>query len=314
VNVILHFTAGPVLSSQIAHLCDGHVDVTICPPDDKRKFAAVLPQAEVLWHVLEPATEAIIDAASRLKMIQKIGVGINTIDLDAARARGIAVCNLPGTNARAVAELTLMLMLTTLRRLPYVHSAVQAGRGWSLASDALDAMSELGSRTIGLIGCGATPRILIPVLLALGSRVIYHSRTVRPDIPIEHRPLDSLLGESDVVSLHVPLTPQTERLIDAKALARMQPGSVLINTARGGLVDQVALANALAAGHLGAAGLDVFAQEPVDHGDPLLRLENVVLTPHIAWLTTETFGRSLPLAVENCRRLEAGRELLFRVA
>jgi phosphoglycerate dehydrogenase-like enzyme len=205
-------------------------------------------------------------------------------------------------------------MLATLRRLPSTHSAVQAGRGWALAPEALDSMGELGSRTIGLIGCGAIPRVLIPILLALGSRVIYHSRTVRSDVPIEYRPLDSLLGEADVVSLHVPLTPQTERLIDAKALARMHPGSVLINTARGGLVDQVALANALAAGHLGAAGLDVFAHEPVDPRDPLLGLENVVLTPHIAWLTTETFGRSLPLAVENCRRLEAGRELLFRVA
>jgi phosphoglycerate dehydrogenase-like enzyme len=128
------------------------------------------------------------------------------------------------------------------------------------------------------------------------------------------RPLDALLAEADVVSLHLPLTPETENLIDAAALGRMKPGAILVNTARGGLVDTQALAAALRTGRLAGAGLDVFAHEPVDAADPLLLLPNVVLTPHIAWLTTGTFDRSFSLAAENCRRLAAGEALLHRVA
>jgi phosphoglycerate dehydrogenase-like enzyme len=125
--------------------------------------------------------------------------------------------------------------------------------------------------------------------------------------------LEALLAEADVVSLHLPLTRETASLIDTAALARMKPGAILINTARGGLVDPVALAAALRAGKLAGAGLDVFAQEPVDPSAPLLGLPNVVLTPHIAWLTTGTFDRSFSLAAENCRRLVAGEPLLHRV-
>ena len=125
--------------------------------------------------------------------------------------------------------------------------------------------------------------------------------------------LDALLAEADVISLHLPLTDDTATLIDAAALARMRPGAVLINTARGGLVDQVALTEALANGRLAGAGLDVFVHEPHDVSEALFSLPNVVLTPHIAWLTTGTFDRSFALAAENCRRLAAGETLLHRV-
>jgi phosphoglycerate dehydrogenase-like enzyme len=125
--------------------------------------------------------------------------------------------------------------------------------------------------------------------------------------------LQSLLEQSDVVSLHLPLMPETGRMIDRAALDRMKKGSVLINTARGGLVDQTALCDALRSGHLGGAGIDVFTDEPVARDNPLLGLENVVVTPHIAWLTTGTFDRSFRLAAENCRRVAAGAPLLHRV-
>jgi phosphoglycerate dehydrogenase-like enzyme len=259
-------------------------------------------------------TPDVLAAAPKLRLVQKIGVGVNTIDLDAAEARGVAVCNLPGTNAPAVAELTLLLMLAALRRLPRLDAAVRAGQGWSLDPALQDHFGELGGRTVGLVGYGAVPRLLAPVLLALGCRVLYAARTAKPDALAERRPLAELLAESDVVSLHVPLTPETERMIDAASIARMRPGAVLVNTARGGLVDQAALAEALAGGRLGAAGLDVFAEEPaVDPAEKLFRLDNVVLTPHIGWLTTGTFDRSLALAAENCRRLRDGKELLHRV-
>jgi phosphoglycerate dehydrogenase-like enzyme len=151
------------------------------------------------------------------------------------------------------------------------------------------------------------------VLIALGCRLIYTSRTPHADALGERHCLDALLAEADVISLHLPLTGDTADLIDAAAFARMKPGAVLINTARGGLIDQPALTAALASGRLAGAGLDVFVHEPHDQSEALFHLPNVVLTPHIAWLTTGTFDRSFALAAENCRRLAAGETLLHRV-
>lgn len=308
-DVLFHFAAGPDLAGRLAALSSPLLRVTPCADPDRMVLAGV----DVLWHVLSPATAGLIAAAPRLRLIQKIGVGVNTIDLEAARARGIPVCNLPGTNARAVAELTLALMLGTLRRLPMFDAAMREGRGFALEPSVQDGLGELGGRTVGLVGYGAVPRVLAPVLAALGCRVVYTARTPRGDAAGEFMSLHRLLSEAEVVSLHVPLTQDTERMIDAAALARMRPGAVLINTARGGLVDSAALLQALRTGRLAAAGLDVFADEPVRADDPLLRLTNVVLTPHVGWLTTGTFDRSFELAVENCRRLVEGEALLHRV-
>jgi phosphoglycerate dehydrogenase-like enzyme len=144
--------------------------------------------------------------------------------------------------------------------------------------------------------------------------VLYTAHAPKPDAIGDFRDLDALLAESDVVSLHIPETDQTRGLIGAAAIARMKPGAVLVNTARGGLVDQAALVAALRAGHLAAAGLDVFAAEPADPQDPIFSLPNLVVTPHIAWLTTGTFDRSFAIAAENIRRLGAGEPLLHRVA
>jgi phosphoglycerate dehydrogenase-like enzyme len=309
-NVLFHYAAGPELAARLAAI--PNLTISVCAEDDDARLMRLLAQTDVLWHVLKPCSAAMIAAAARLRLIQKIGVGVNTIDLEAAKARGIPVCNLPGTNARAVAELTLALMLTTLRRLLRFDTALRGG----VWSDALmrDGLGELGGRTVGLVGYGAVPRLLAPVLAALGCRVVYTSRNPKTDAIGEWRSLDALLAESDVVSLHVPLSPDTENLIDAAALAQMRPGAVLINTARGGLVDQTALSEALRSGRLAAAGLDVFAEEPPQSSDSLLSLPNVVITPHIAWLTTGTFERSFGLAAENCRRVAAGIELLHRVA
>jgi phosphoglycerate dehydrogenase-like enzyme len=308
-NVLFHFGSGPDLTARLAAIPG--LNITVCPEQDELLLARLLPETEILWHVLKRCTAEMIAAAPRLQLIQKIGVGVNTIDLDAAKARGIAVCNLPGTNARAVAELTLALMLAVLRRLPRFDAAMRRGE-WS--DPALqDGIGELGGRTVGLVGYGAIPRLLAPVLATLGCRLIYTSRTPHPDAVGEWHSLDALLSESDVVSLHLPLTAETETLIDARAFARMRRGAILINTARGGLVDQSALSHALTDGKLAGAGLDVFVHEPHDATEPLFRLPNVVLTPHIGWLTTGTFDRSFALAAENCRRIAAGEALLHRV-
>ncbi len=311
-NVVFHYAAGPDLAARLGRASGGLLSLTVCAEDDDDRLAGLLADTDVLWHVLRPVTAALIAAAPRLRLIQKIGVGVNTIDLGAARARGIAVCNLPGTNAPAVAELTLALMLAALRRLPMFDAAMRRGAGFALAPALKDGIGELGGRTVGLVGWGAVPHALAPVLAALGCRVFYTARAPREGDDA-WRALPALLGESDIVSLHAPLTAETAHLIDAAALARMKPGAILVNTARGGLVDEPALVAALRSGRLGAAGLDVFAEEPIDPANPLLSLPNVVLTPHVGWLTTGTFERSLALAAENCRRLADGTPLLHRI-
>jgi phosphoglycerate dehydrogenase-like enzyme len=143
--------------------------------------------------------------------------------------------------------------------------------------------------------------------------IVYWSPREHPELGVPRRELNDLLAEADIVSLHLPLVPETERLIGGAALARMKPGAILVNTARGGLVDEAALVASLTSGHLRAAGLDVFAEEPVRPDNPLLSLENVVMMPHVAWLTPETLDRSLDIAAENMRRLRDGRGLLHRV-
>jgi phosphoglycerate dehydrogenase-like enzyme len=309
VNVVFHHTAGPDLAGRLAALSG--LSVTVCPEADEALLARLLPDCDVLWHVLKRCTAQMIAAAPRLRLIQKIGVGVNTIELDAARARGIAVCNLPGTNARAVAELALGLMLAVLRRLTRFDAGLRAG----IWTDPIlqDGIGELGGRIVGLVGYGSIPRLLAPVLTALGCEVVYAAPNPVPDAIGRHVALDALLAEADIVSLHVPLTGTTERMIDASALARMKPGAVLINTARGALVDQAALVAALRSGRLAGAGLDVFETEPTAAGDELFSLTNVVVSPHVGWLTTGTFERSFALAAENCRRLASGEPLLHRV-
>jgi phosphoglycerate dehydrogenase-like enzyme len=299
VKVVFRFDGSEALRQRVAAL-----GVEMCAESDDRDYERLLPEIEVLWHVLKPVTAQDIEKAGRLRLIQKIGIGVNTIDVEAAKRRGIAVCNLPGSNSRAVAEMALLLMLACLRRLPQLHSAV-TNHDWKSAWQLQDEFGELGGRTVGLLGYGAVPRLLAPMLEAMGAKVLYWSRSA------SNTELDSLLSQSDIVSLHLPLTPETRGFLD---IGKMKRGAILINTARGGLVDQAALVESLRSGHLAAAGLDVFAEEPPAAGEPLLSLSNVICAPHLAWLTSETLGRSLAAAAENVRRLGGGAPLAHRVA
>lgn len=312
-KVVFQYDAGPKLRARLAALAADGLDVTPCEEMDAARFRALLADADVLWHVLMPITADLIAAAPRLRLIQKVGVGVNTIDLEAARARGIAVCNMPGTNSRAVAEMTLLLMLAALRKLSWFDAQTRAGRGWPLAPETQDGLGEIAGRTVGLVGYGAVPQILAPVLAALGARVLYTARSAKGDTVAEWRTLPALLAESDVVSLHAPLTDATKGMIGPDAFARMKPGAVLVNTARGALVDEAALTAALRSGRISAAGLDVFVHEPAGGSNPLFALPNVVVAPHVAWLTMETLDRSLAFAADNCRRLRADEPLRHRV-
>jgi phosphoglycerate dehydrogenase-like enzyme len=298
-KVVFHFDGTESLRDKLEPL-----GIELCPESDQQRFNALLPEVEVLWHVLKPVTAEIIARAPRLKLIQKIGSGVNTIDIEAAKRRGIAVCNLPGTNSRAVAEMTLLLMLACLRRLPQLSAAVHAGR-WLDAWKLQDHFGELGGRTVGLLGYGAVPRLLAPILEALGARVLSWSRSKT------NSDFATIVQTSDILSLHLPLTSQTEKLIDPR---RMKRGAILVNTARGGLVDEAALLEALRTGHLAAAGLDVYGVEPLPAEHPLLAMRNVICAPHLAWLTQETLDRSITAAMENVRRLREAQPLLNRVA
>jgi phosphoglycerate dehydrogenase-like enzyme len=313
-KVVCGYDPGELSEKLFAGWADEGARVVVSPEEEERRFLEDLRDAEVLLHILRPVTEEVLIGAPRLRLVQKIGV--NTIDLEAARSRAVAVANMPGTNTQAVAEATLMLMLAALRNLSGFDRACRAGNGWApegVPREQRNSLGELCGRTVGLVGGGAVASKLVGPLRALGARVIYTDRNERPALGIERRGLDGLLGESDVVSLHVPLTPDTEGLIGRSAFERMKPGAVLVNTARGGLVEEAALVEALTSGRLRAAGLDVLTEEPPPPDHPLLALDNVVLTPHVAWLTQETLVRSFAVALENVRRLRDGQDLLFRV-
>ena len=312
-KAVLQYRASPGFRRQIDALLPDWLQIAVINEADKEAFATAMRDAAILLHVLEPVTADVIADAPNLRLIQKIGVGVNTIDLEAAKRHDVAVCNMPGTNARAVAEMTLTLMLSALRRVPYYDARMRAGDGWTADLGSLDGLGEIAGRTVGLVGYGDVARILSPILTAMGARVLYTATTPKHDADAEWRDLPALMQESDIVSLHLPLTAETEGMIDAAALASMKQGAVLINTARGGLVDEPALVEALSSGRLRAAGLDVVCVEPAPAGNPLFALDNVVVMPHIAWITPETLERSLGIAFENCRRVRDGEDLLHRV-
>ncbi len=313
-KAILQYRASPGFQQRIAETAPDWLSVHVIEETDRISLDQQIGDTEILLHVLEPVTKDVMERAPGLRLIQKIGVGINTIDVAAAKQHGIAVCNMPGTNSRAVAEMALTLMLAALRGISYFDPAMRRGEGWQASTDRFDGLGEICGRSVGLVGYGASARLLSPILSAMGATVFYTATAPKADADAQWRPLPDLLAESDIVSLHLPLTPATHRMIDSTAIARMKPGAVLINTSRGDLVDESALIRALRSGHLRSAGLDVVSMEPASADNPLFNLPNVVVTPHIAWLTPETLDRSLEIAFENCRRLRDHEDLMFRVA
>lgn len=313
-KAVLQYAASRGFRRRLMETKPDWLDIVVVDSSDPLAIGTELKDADVLLHVLTPVTADLLQAAPRLRLVQKIGVGINTIDVETAKSRGIVVANMPGTNSQAVAEHTLALMLAALRRIVYFDGVFRQGGGWNMPPDTFDTVSEISGRVVGFVGYGAVPQRLTPALTALGARVVYYTQGDAPD-DSAHRllSLEELLEQTDIVSLHVPLTAETARLLNTKTLGLLRAGSVLINTARGELVDEGALVDALRSGRLAAAGLDVFAAEPVDPDNPLLSLPNVVVTPHIAWLTPQTLERSIKVIMENCRRLKEGEPLLHRV-
>jgi phosphoglycerate dehydrogenase-like enzyme len=284
------------------------LDVRYCAEDDDDTFYRELPEAEVIWHVLRPLSGQDLERATRARLVHKLGAGVNTIDVDTATRLGIGVANMPGANAPSVAEGAVLLMLAALRRLPALDRATRAGAGWPSDPTLGETVRDIGGCTVGLIGYGNVAKRVEAIVTSMGARVL-HSST-RDDGHEGWRTLADLLAASDIVSLHLPLTEATASLINASTLALMKPDAMLVNTARGPIVDEAALTDALTTGRLAAAGLDVFAVEPVPADNPLLALDNVVVTPHVTWYTVDTMRRYLTEAVDNCARLRDGRDLM----
>ncbi|OBB01224.1 hydroxyacid dehydrogenase [Mycobacteriaceae bacterium 1482268.1] len=305
-RVLAHFVAGDKVLDFVAPVVDW-LDIQFCAEDDDDTFYRELPNAEVIWHVLRPLSASDLERAPRCRLVHKLGAGVNTIDVDAASRLGIAVANMPGANAASVAEGTVLLMLAALRRLPELDRATRAGAGWPSDPSLGETVRDIGGCTVGLVGYGNIAKRVETIVTAMGADVL-HTSTGDDGHP-GWRSLPDLLAASDIVSLHLPLTASTTNLLDASALASMKPSAVLVNTSRGPIVDEAALADALRDGRLAAAGLDVFAVEPVTADNPLLSLDNVVLTPHVTWYTVDTMRRYLAEAVDNCRRLREGRDL-----
>ena len=307
VRVLAHFLPGDSVLEIVEPESDW-LDIRWCHEDDDETLHAGLPWADVVWHVLRPLSGDDLRLGTRLRLVHKLGAGVNTIDVDTATAMGIAVANMPGANAPSAAEGTVLLMLAAMRRLIELDTATRAGRGWPTDATLGETVRDIGECTVGLVGYGNIARRVERIVAAMGAEVLHTSTS--DDRTPGWRPLADLLAAADIISLHLPLTPDSEHLIDGAALALMKPGALLVNTSRGGVVDEAALVQALRSGRLAAAGLDVFAAEPVQTGSPLLALDNVVLTPHVVWYTRDTMRRYLHQAVDNCRRLRDDADLV----
>lgn len=232
----------------------------------------------------EPLTDQVLGRANALRAIARVGTGLDNVDLAAAARRGIDVVSTPDAPVDAVAELTVGLILDALRSIAPADRAVRRGE-WPRLQGRL-----LRSRTVGVVGAGRIGREVARLLAALGARVLVHDPVVDEVPPAtEQVDLEQLIVASDVVTLHLPLTDATRHVVDAHWLSRMRPGSILVNVARGGLVDEAALADALATGHLAAAALDTFEREP--YVGPLTAMDQVVLTSHLGSSTVETRDR-----------------------
>ncbi len=252
-----------------------------------------------------PFTTRVLAAAKGLQLIAKNGAGIDSVDLAEAARRGIGVCVAPGANADAVAEHAIALMLALVRDLPALDRKLRAG-GWE--GTGWQGRDFRGS-VVGIVGFGAIGRATAQLAQALGAQVRVWRRAGQAEGFAVERDLNALLEQVDILSLHCPLNDDTRGLIGAAELARMKPGAIVINTARGAVIDEAALIDALERGHLGAAGLDTFEAEPLAADSPLRRLPNVLITPHVAGVTRQAALRVATTTAQNVIDVLAGKPL-----
>jgi phosphoglycerate dehydrogenase-like enzyme len=251
----------------------------------------------------------VLRAARKLKLLHKWGVGVDNLDVEAARELGIKVARTTGSNAVPVAEFAIGLMLSTLRYIAFGHAHLKQGdwRGGRLPGDTF----TLSGKTVGIVGFGAIGQNVAKLLKGFGCTILYNKRTPLPAaqeeaLGVHHASLEQILAEADIVSLHCPLTAQTANLIDRAAFVAMKKTAVLINVARGGVVAEDALIEALRAGEIAGAAMDVFETEPLPPDSPLLGLDNLVVTPHLAAIASDNFAPTVRRMFDNMLRISRG--------
>ncbi len=252
--------------------------------------------------------------AKQLKLIVVAATGVNNVDLDYCRKQGIAVCNVQGYATRSVPEHVIAMLFTLRRNLLVYHQDVQAGK-WGDSRQfcfLTHPINDVAGSTIGIIGSGALGRSVAKLADAIGMKVLFAERKGETDCRSGYLPFEEVLKQSDVVSLHCPLNHETQNLIGEQELALMKANSTLINTGRGGLVDERALIDALKVGQIGAAGFDVATQEPAPDSNPLIEnanLPNLLITPHVAWGSDSAITRLCEIVIENIEAFTAGKDL-----
>ena len=292
------------------------IDLETLPPESPEEdICRAVTEATIIYGGpgRPPITRTIIEAAPRLKLIQMPGTGYNEVDLKAADDHGVYVATTKGANSSAVAEHAVTFMLVLLKKSLIVHEGTSRGDWPQMDVIMRQRTWELGARTVGLVGLGAIGRKVADILQGFGSNVIYHTRNRLSEgeeraLGVEYAELGDLLSRSDVVSIHVPLTPETQRMIGRDEIAKMKPRAILINTSRGGLVDEEAVLDALKEKRLGGAGFDVFKSEPLPPDNIFAEIENVILSPHIGGGTMEGLqnmnkfaGRNIALVLDGER-------------
>lgn len=295
------------------------INIAYCDADTPvSSIVAANRNAEVMFaSLMFPVSAELIGGLPRLKLIHAEGVGYEGIDLDAARERGIYVCNCSGCNAGSVAEITVMLMLMLARRAVPGYRAVVEGRQTEYRDEIMrSAVPDFADYSVGLVGLGAIGLATAKRLNSFGNRLYYYephrrSAETERELNLTYLPLDELAAACDILSLHCPVTPETQGMANAALLAKMKPGSYLVNTSRGQLIDNQAVREALISGHLAGAGFDTLYPEPTPADHPLVALpaevrERVAYTPHLAGGTKSSFLRGYKCIWENARRIING--------
>ncbi len=281
-------------------------DVTLHAWTRPEELAARVADAEVVYTNKVPFPAAGFEAAPNLKLVSVLATGYDVIDIEAARAKGVTVCNVPAYSSASTAQTTIALLLELCHRAGAHSDAVHGGE-WSQSQTPTfwkHPLRDLDGKTLLVVGMGAIGSRVATVAVALGMKIIaaqLPGREAKANDEWPRLPLDEAIPLADVVSLHCPLTPQTRGLIDAARLAQMKPGALLLNAARGPIVDDLAVRSALESGHLAGFGADVLSKEPPPADHPLFGAPNCILTPHIAWATPDSRRRNLEISVANLR-------------
>jgi len=278
---------------------------------EQLKLAA---EADFIWVGGPPVNAEMIAKSPKLKVIHKCGIGVDKIDLQTARTRGVKVYNTAGVNAVPVSEMALMLIMAVLRRFVYADVNLRKGKYLETKTQIRGISQHLTGKTVGIVGMGNIGKNLTKLLKGFECKVFYYdvvraSPELERTLNITYTSLKELLQNSEVVSLHVPLTPETKNMINAETLAMMDRNAVLVNTARGGLVDEKALIEALQKGTIAGAGLDAFTVEPLDPNSPLLAMDNVVLSPHVAGSTLNNMPARTMHIAKNLNAFLNGGEI-----